>query len=88
MQKFDKDDKPFMTALYVVLICLVVIGYGAFTLSRNSGESKKITNEKIQTEKKEVTDKDTVNKSEERESLMFRKAKIRKFRKMKGNQIV
>ena len=38
-QKFDKDDKPIVTLLYIVLICAAVVGYGAFAFSKNTNEN-------------------------------------------------
>ena len=74
-QKFDKDDKPIVTLLYIVLICAAVVGYGAFAFSKNPNENvNKQEVEKVQAkdDKKvkteEVKKKDTSNPEEKTET--------------------
>ena len=45
-QKFDKDDKPIVTLLYIILICAAVVGYGAFAFSKNT--NKNVTKQEVE----------------------------------------
>lgn len=62
-QKFDKDDKPIVTLLYIVLICAAVVGYGAFAFSKNTNENvDKQEVEKVQAKDDKKTKTEEVKK--------------------------